>query len=245
VVVADFTDVTFNGEVDFADACFGGNVHGSKQTDSVLFTTAKFYCRTRSASFIGASFNALIDLVAIGQEKPLDILWKQIDGRIRPETERVYLFLEKNFSDLGHFEDMDSAYFARRVLQRRNSFKQGVGGWPGGVVATLLEWSCGYGVRPSRVIIFAAGIIGICGFLYVHPRAIRARNESQPTKFFSRLARGLLYSLDVFLPGIEVMSQSENWRSTGRFRYVVLVEKFIGWFMLSLFIVTFAARFLR
>jgi len=153
----------------------------------------------------------------------LDFSWKILNKKIDYDQilEPEYLALIENLKKLGQLDEADDCYQKYRNFSR---------------VAKKLGWSklidevafrsCGYGVRPSFVILW----IFICISIFAFP--------------FWLFNNSLLDSL--YLSGMTfTTSMPGNFSSAGNLKYAVVAERTVGTLLLSLFVVVLTKKLIR
>lgn len=104
----------------------------------------------------------------------------------------------------------------------------------------ILLWStCGYGEKPERVFIWAAGIITLSALIYfINGNIISVDNND-----VFGLSDSFYLSVVTFVTlgfGGPWYPDPESW-----IKYVVMAEGFIGAFFIALFVMTFGRRMMR
>ncbi len=240
----NFLDADFNGKADFASAEFNGKA-AFVWTDfngKADFTNADF---TREADFTYVQFNDEISF-ANSYFQTMFIEWEQIEGKF--EYNRLfYIRLTKNFKEMGQFEDADDAYYSYRVNKRR--IKEKWHDYPMSLLEFIfLDLSCGYGVKPERTIIFGLVLIFLFSCFYYQTGAIKERaNPGSKARFWD----AFYFSVNTFTtvgygdwyPTAECVRIKR--RKICSFRTLAMVEGFMGWFMMALFLVTLAKVWIR
>lgn len=224
---ADFTGANFKEPVTFLGAYFKGLAD---------FSQARFRVE---ADFIGSVFEDAVDFFHINAQTIL-ISWEQIKGKLKYDP-RAYSVLIKSFKDCGQYEDADDAYYEYRV-RKRERFKK----WyqPIRILELIvLDWTCGYGTKPSRAIIFSIGLIFIFSLVYMRNGAIRQRDrpEQSPENIRKRFGNSVYFSVNTF-----TTVGFGDWYPAKRCsKFMAMIEGFLGWIMLSLFLITLARTWIR
>lgn len=77
--------------------------------------------------------------------------------------------------------------------------------WASLILAFILKWTIGYGYRPWRPFWYVVVIVGLGYGLFAKGETVFVRTDGrEPTKGFSPF----FYSLDVFVPGVDLSQQT-------------------------------------
>lgn len=201
----------------FSDANFGRDVD---------FKLVKF---AGYSDFRGANFNGNADflLANLGNNTHFGKTnFKKIDGwdylKDGIFDGPMYIKLIKTFRDNEQFDDADNAYYQYRQVSQAK--KDGFS-W---VVDEIWRISSGYGVRPGNTILFGVLIILVFTLIYWS-----MGNVSIGDAFY--------FSITTF-----ASVQSKDWYPTDHYRKIAhVIERLLGWVILSLFIVTLANVMIR
>jgi uncharacterized protein YjbI with pentapeptide repeats len=233
---AEFGDNTlfkrthFFGIISFLGSIFLGRVEfdESEFKDSVDFIEVNFMgytnfdnCIFDKVANFGSSFlsdNSKLSLKYSSFDK-LFIPWKNIKCKLIFDGS-AYLALVKNYNNQGRFNDADDCYYQYRIKRspRLSGFNR--------ILDFLLFYFYGYGVRPKYPLIVMA------------------------TLFFMSI---LVYTLDgqastlisaVELSIITLFAQIPN-GLTGFSRWWSIMERILGWLLMSSFLVVLAKKTLR
>lgn len=217
---ANFWEAYFEEDVDFGSARFNGDV------------TFNFSVFRGDGYFNNAEFNKKFFLDRTKFSK-LEIKFESIKEALA-FSENTHLKLIENFKSLGWFNDADDCYFHYRQVNQK---EKGLG-WS--KLIDVFGWlSCGYGVRPDYTLWLSLTLIIVFGFFYWLGNGVRL-GFSNVTSKISR-SNALYYSAAVF-----VSQPHPRWHPNGEWwKYVVLIEKIMGWMLLALFIVTLGKVMIR
>ncbi len=231
--VADFSLCRFYGEyIQLLDSQFKGKVSfiGSIIKGRSDFRNNKF---DNIADFSKVTFN-IIDFSAARFKESLyltgitfsrfEVQWNTIEERLICD-DSVFLALIANFKNLGQFDDSDNCYYRykKRIQKRR-----GIGLRK--VIDLLSYISCGYGVRPFRTLCISMLLITIFALLFWYGRGIEGLQSIIEAFYYSALT-------------FTANSKSINW--IGIYKYIGLIEGFLGWLFMALFLVTLGRTWLR
>lgn len=246
---ADFQWATFNGAVTFEDATFNGYAN---------FIHVTF----KKAYFEGATFTK-IDFRYVDFDI-IEINWSQLKGKLI-YSGRLYQALIKNFKALEQFEDANDAYYEYRKI------KQSQKEWGDYTKYTdaFYKYVCGYGIKPLRPILSGIVIILVFSFGYYQTGAIKQtcskvfpktknifwklvdENMKHFLKNHKRYKNALYFSASTFIP-----LTYGNWYPTAkfleirkveicRFRTIAIAEAFLGWIIMTLFVISLTITWIR
>lgn len=242
--LAEFSKAVFLGKADFSFCRFFGesirllntqfydkvSFIGSKMKGTADFINNKF---NNTLDFSYVSFN-IVDFSASNFESHIyltgatftrvNVQWNAIQNQLSCD-DPVLLALVTNFRNLGQFDDSDKCYYLyRHRIQEQRSLGLRK-------VFDLLSWaSCGYGVRPFRPLFFSAFLITIFAILFWDGKGISGLQSVGDAFYYSSLA-------------FTANSKSIIW--IGIYKYIGLIEGFLGWFFMALFLVTLGRTWLR
>jgi len=162
---------------------------------------------------------------------------KDIDESELFSTRLTYLQLEKYFRENGQPDDQAHCYYRRKVIQRkiwkedkkiRSKFR-----WLGSL---LFDWLCGYGEEPLRIVIWAFIIIWFFGLLYFICDGISGNvvNPFWDSFYFSGLTFTTFGFGDLFPDPSSIVM-----------KIFIIIETFVGIFLIPLFIVSLTRRLMR
>jgi len=158
------------------------------------------------------------------------------------QAEEIYRNLRKHFESRGQF-DLAGVYYYREMLMRRHQMPRWTTKWR---LSWLMDYICGYGENPLRVVTFSLSFIFLCSLLYFmsginsEEGRIIYQVESGVVENFITFADCLYFSVVTFTTlGYGDLSPS------GLVRLIAAVEAFIGSFPLALFVVVFVKKMTR
>jgi len=150
---SDFNDIAnFNGDTFDKDAFFNDAVFNRYTS----FDNSQF---KGDAFFKDTTFQSKLSLTDTTYYK-LFIRWHNIEGSFVYD-DAAYMFLMKNFKDLGYFEDYDSCYFQYRKEHRSQPWP-GINDWEERARKFIdypLQWFYGYGTKPFYAFLWSLGIV--------------------------------------------------------------------------------------
>ncbi|MCJ7443944.1 MAG: hypothetical protein MUO26_05355 [Methanotrichaceae archaeon] len=135
--------------------------------------------------------------------------------------------LINNLKDHGQFADAKDCYYVYRK-QHKN-----------GLLDNLSWIFCGFGVRPEFTLVWAVLFVGFFGIVYqvskcTHESECPFRPIGSKTSSSNQsIVKSLYYSTLVFFH----THPPAYWHPAGRWKYVVVFEDILGWFLLALFVV--------
>jgi uncharacterized protein YjbI with pentapeptide repeats len=255
-----FQNVTFDGEVVFQDTVFNRkvNFYDSKFNHRVYFRYARFQKEIslrnanfkEKADFTNAKFNkgiCLEDLIA----EDVVLNWSQIERKLINHQQKKfdramkeYGFLKTLFEKQNNYKDMDRAYRMFKRMERKseklsltNPFK---------LMKKLfnfliLDLGSGYGTRPFNIALTTVIIILLFGIFYnfFNDQIIIDTQQSSPIK-------NLLFCIYFsFLSFVTLGAENLYADYAGWLKYVVAAQAFLGFFLMTLFVVTFTRKVIR
>jgi hypothetical protein len=225
----------------------------------VTFGTSTF---SGKAEFYDATFFEMLDLrFCKFQTDKSVMLWESLENHLVYHRQ-TYSDLIKIYQTRGDNDTRNEVYYRFRVEKRKNEIA------PFNPIR-FIEWifldlSCGYGVKPFRVIHYSFSIILLFTFFFLRNGAIIHRDsvsssnsKGYNTKKTERLRNAIYFSITTFTrlgfgdwypSSIHIIIQIPFLkRRIKLIRYTTLavIESFLGWFMLALFMVTLANVWLR
>jgi uncharacterized protein YjbI with pentapeptide repeats len=239
---ANFLGAKFNGGAIFVEALFNGDVN---------FMDAQF---SGGADFRGATFCGRINFT-ISKFDKLYVRWHEIKGSLFYDGP-TYLLLVRNFKMLELWDDAESCYYQyRRQAQINKSWHD----WS--KFLDVIAWiSCGYGVKvwPTIVWILVSAIVfallyglfnGITNIGYselysisINIAPIIIQNVS-PTEMY---AGGSSWSDYLYFSAATLTgSVPTGLHPIGAWKYAVMIERLIGYLLLTLFVVVLTKKMIR
>lgn len=155
----------------------------------------------------------------------LEVLWKNVKNKLEYDGS-AYLALVKNYNNLEWFEDADRCYYQYRCIRRKKCL-QGLE-W---AVDLIPWWFYGYGVRfyYPLVWLFVAYILSSIIYLWYG----QARFP------------GVLDLSAVILITTTQINGLDGGQLTGICRICSIIERILGWVLMSTFLVALAKKTLR
>jgi uncharacterized protein YjbI with pentapeptide repeats len=167
-----FDQVTFHDLVVFRKAQFEHATFSGRRAaifrDAVDFRKSQFQTADFSevvfqdADFTGATVTttlAITDTIY----KNLRVDWQEVAHVIEPRDDpEVFRRLEENFRDLKRLDCANGAYYQRKIAERQSKSPQ-----EQYLEMVLVDWICGYGVRPGNVVIVSTVLILLFTFCYL------------------------------------------------------------------------------
>jgi uncharacterized protein YjbI with pentapeptide repeats len=223
--IAEFSNVIFLGEANFSSCRFYGEHKGTASFWNDRFkSTANFSgVFFEIVNFSASHFEDNLNLTGAMFSR-FNVQWDIIKDKLICD-DSVLLALITNFRNLGQFDDSDNCYYR---YKKRIQEQRGIGLKK---ILDLLSFiSCGYGVRPFYTLYVSALLITFFALLFWFGDGIGGLQSSTDAFYYSALA-------------FTANSKSINW--IGIYKYVGLVEGFIGWLFMALFLVTLGRTWLR
>lgn len=163
---AVFIDVEFQDFVDFGDSKFENSVSlaGSNFERDVSFSQSAFpFAANPQASPNNAHGGKILPGLVLDNvrfQKPVNLEWNQLNGKLNTTDKGTWELLESSFKQTGNLEGKNEAMYKRRTLER-----QTLQGWANRI-NRFESYFWGYGVRPSRVVMWI--IVVFLGFTTVY-----------------------------------------------------------------------------
>lgn len=268
----DFKGARFSGEASFGATIFHGDADFSspdkwhtKFEDIINLHLANFKQRL---VVLNTDFS-WINLEGIAVSKDLFVLeWSQIENKVvepvweikgrncekvhyKPntllhnytfycrDTEKVkkqYLFLCNVFKANGQFGDADQAYYKYKKLDGILLKNKLAKSWN-----WVQDKICGYGTEPWKAIVTGLIIMAAFMFIYLPQNAISCGQEKQrDRKGYKRLLSALYFSVNTF-----TTVGTGDYYPNGKYRFFSMVEGFLGYIIMALFLVTMTAKIIR
>jgi uncharacterized protein YjbI with pentapeptide repeats len=250
-----FFNSTFNGDVKFLLSKFGQEAsfkstifNGSATFDNVefgpraQFSKAKF---RKSAGFNESKFNgyALFDgttfegtlFLKMAEYNKMFIRWKSISHLEFDDSS--FLLLIENFKKLGFWSDADECYYNYRL--ERNRYLSFIYR-PADLMLAILY---GYGKKPERPLIWFAITIFIFGLIFYIMGVVHKIGKK------ISIFDAIFFSAVNIASGTKTLgsyiSQPSEFEAVGRFQYLVVLEKFLGMLLFTMFLSALAGTVIR
>lgn len=239
-----FRDIDFNSSADFRSAKFDGPsfFEGTRFYRSTLFDSAqfsapsdfngtKFYgdlamnsTKISTMIFDGATFGPESRLfMAKADINRLMVKWSLIKDILVYDSS-AYLSLVKNYRDLGLSEADDCYYQFRTINQDLKSWG------PSKLLDFLADITCGYGVKADRPIVCSLILILISMMVLRLGDGLRHPSDmSKKTDIYDAIYYCFAIFFTIPLPDL---------RPVGRYRYVPVFLRAMGWTLFALLIAT-------
>ena len=151
-------------------------------------------------------------------------------------AEKTFRSLRIHFYHVGNYDAADSLYILEKLAQRKGwklLSKQG----PQKVFSLLFDFICGYGNKPSRVILWS-GVIIVCFSLLFY--SLQGIKSSSDAGYISTPVESIYFSIVTFATlGYGDFSPKPD------LMIIAAIEALIGALMIALFIVTLVQRMAR
>ncbi|HUU26953.1 MAG TPA: potassium channel family protein [archaeon] len=198
--------------------------------------------------------------------------WNQLINKIQPNMKdtlhfedysRIYIPFINNFKNIGQYEDEDDCYYKLKNIEKDFSLKSinsNPKTWFRPFFLILFKITCGYGVRPYNVLKCSIFIILFFTFLYYPLGPILERKKDKYLDYtfnydfrtkLQRFYDAFYFSVSKFTTvgyGDWYPSQEFfmicNFKII-RFRSIAILEGFIGWFLMALFIISLTIKYIR
>jgi hypothetical protein len=222
---AFFHQTIFDGTPDFADTEVKGNFQADAAQFNATYTLASLLnLKTGSAEFYGTKFRGgyLIDgfdYRDLTADDPIDLL------NHAQFSQDAYGKLESMFVRQGHEGAANQVYIAQKWREREYLSP------PAKIGNVLLYVLVGYGRRPWLAFVWGAVFVTIGCFVFR-----RREMEPQKPEYATRQYSAFWYSLDQFLPFVDLQSagvwqprQNSRWA-----RHYVPVHTLLGWILIPI-----------
>lgn len=187
------------------------------------------------ANFKFAQFGGNVDLTDIILHKKfyiygskfdrLEIKWTIIKNRIDFES-ATYRALIRNYRNLEWFSDANDCYYDyRKIMQDKES----------SIINKLMDYiawlSCGYGVRPGYTLFWIVALILACGTIYNWRKGLS--KTSSGWEYHSSIGDAIYFSANVLIGSV-----ASDYRPKRGCKHLVVIERFLGWLLLALLLLT-------
>lgn len=211
-------------DVQFADITFSGEAD---------FSRSKF----ENIYFYYTDFNSDVIFSEMDYER-MYVNWDEIKDKLVFDGP-AYLKLRQNFVFYEKYTDADDVYYAYQVERRKRNEEQNI-------FIKFVEWflfdiTCGYGVKPLNTLMFSVGVMLFFGGIYASPvNFTTLKREKNKTLDFWHLKEAFIFSLGVF-----TQSGYKNDDLEYMNHRLIMIEKIIGWFTLTLLVITLTNTMIR
>jgi len=244
---ANFSSAKFGGMSYFEGAYFAKNANfeNAEFDRYVNFNSVRF---EEDAVFKGTQFNR--DSYFTGTEfggnlnldnahfSALQIEWAAIKDHLL-YNDATYVALIKDYEGLGSFKDADDSYYQYRNENQARETSLGP------KLMDILAWlTCGYGVRPLHTVGFSIFVCLIFAIFYWASGVVskcKCALSSLEEFQSSPLVNSIYFSVMAFI----TPHASVEWRPSGNWKFVVLLEHILGWMIMALFLVTLGKVMIR
>jgi hypothetical protein len=270
--IAYFLDCTFSKNVSFVGTIFNSNVffiasnfEGNAIFQKTLFNKLLDLSGTtfnQRLVFWDSIFHKICFINIILNKELTSIEWKQVDNKVVSQylnmngndydSEKIieksytsksedvkyeYLILYDIFKSTGKYDDADKAYYMSKIIERTliKSRLERLKSW-------FLDVTYGYGTKPWNAIKVGIIIMLFFSFLYMFENAISSDHEKHKKRktLFRRLSSSIYFSANTF-----TTIGTGDYYPNGIFRFISMVEGFLGYIVMALFLVTMANQLLR
>jgi len=228
--------------------CFKLNLSGSSLMKANFDNANLHFADLRGCNLLGAKFknakleNVLWDseIIQEQQARLSDSEEEQID--LYQQSEEIYRNLRKICEEDGLFETAGNFFQSEMKMRRkqmpRNSMKR--------AISKIVEFSCGYGELPFRIIMLSFIIIAFFAFVFflsglqMGSEVISLSNSTTSYEFVFNFLNSLYFSVITFttLGYGDILP-------IGISKLFASIEALMGGFILALFVVTFVKKMTR
>lgn len=144
-----------------------------------------------------------------------------------------YRILKQYFMSTGRYDDASWAAFKEKQSERRQLLKDGNIAY---IPSLIMAFTCGYGERPQRIIIFSIAVILTYAILYYLTDAIGPLKIPRPITFWDCLYFSTVAFTTVGFGDITVKLKPF-------FEMLVATQAFLGVFVMGLFVYTLTRKY--
>jgi len=152
-------------------------------------------------------------------------------------AEESYCSAKMAYTEAGAYEEAGSMYYEEMVMKRMSLKKHSLKR----LVHYIYDLLCGYGEKPKNVVISWVVIIFSFALIYMFPSGLAYNGSLKiSNSFLARAFHSLYFSTITFA----TLGQS-NFEPKGYMRPFVMIEAFLGIFMIVLFVLVFGRKMMR
>lgn len=232
---ADFGFATFNCPSNFDFAFFNGSADFIcvKFVDPVSFVSANF---SGLANFNNADFDEInfsikyVNKISLSGSdyKELNVNWTYLKNSLVYDGP-AYVKLIRNFRNLAQLDYADDALYHYHVERRKNEEMDPSTKF----FDVFMQYTCEYGTSPELTIIWWIRIVVIFALFYFFWNAI-----SKPIDYLDGHQKVSFTDALFFSMSASLTMSYKEWYPKERYRSVPLIEGFLGWLLLTIFVVT-------
>jgi hypothetical protein len=251
-----FQELSFLGTVNFADTTFNGDTnfnqpqfYSSVDFSNIIFNNRSFFYMTRfenttnfqstifknSADFSGTIFKNSADFKRTKFGAGISFIGPEPPENIITDGDSCETFM-KYYESKTRYEDSDTIYYNYRKASQETKDLKSLSKW-----SDVLSWiSCGYGVRPFRIIYLGGFVVILCAFFYWRGPGIYKSTCVTEKKSIVSFWDALYFSTSTF-----TTLGSVDWYPRDNFRKLVTLEGLLGWIALGIFMATLTNILIR
>ncbi len=243
---------------------FGANFHEDANFELANFNEDADFTESQfkgDAFFVGATFNKVLNLTRTRYGR-LYIRYASIKKICDDET--ANRLLEENFKKLGLFDDANKLHYESRKERLMQFYL--IRHYPtinefGSHLLDFGAWTLyGYGVRPEFPLMWSVIIIMSSGVFFYTTNGVRKSTKKTESKRASCILcksmshadrkisfwEAINYSATAFTSGANsIFSSQSDFESIGKSRYVVTLERILGWIFFALFLTALGNSVIR
>jgi hypothetical protein len=246
----DFCNATFNKNADFMDVKFDGDADFGKAqfNEDVTFEEAQLegYALFEDAHF-GEKSHLCLNRTRYYK---LRLRWDNVNTQNFEADDEAYLYLIRNYRDMGWFEDANECYYEyMKNRECKGRFSD--------CINKVLFVSYGYGTKPEYSLIWSFGLIILFGIIW-DLSGIRAstldveKGDSEGNRRMRGIVKfidAIIFSAVVFLSGTKLFVDPPEYSDSSRaseslVRFFFTTERVLGMMLFFLFIFAVSASLL-
>lgn len=264
-----FLNVLFEGSVWFSHCKFHEDTSfkGSTFRAEGVFNNAKFDKMAEFEGVAGDRFVSFLQVVPSAETSfifsntsinKITIYRETLENHIGyhkeknwKKAQKEYGLLKNNFNEINEYDDEDWAYLWEKRCERYQvpvswrSPKQTISKFVNWLV---LDTLCGYGTKPINTLISAATIIFTFALIYFGLNQIQPHfgtdNPEILTAEYNSLQQCIFFSFKVFT-ATEIPSVEPRIYPLHPIHVLILIESFLGIFMITILVIAFSRKVIR
>jgi tetratricopeptide (TPR) repeat protein len=159
------------------------------------------------------------------------------NSRMWVEAEESYCNAKMVYGEAGAYEDSGKMYYDEMLMKRLRMRKWSVK-W---FMSYIYDLLCGYGEKPKNIVISSFVIIAIFSLIYLFPSGLKYSGTLDASdSFLVRAFNSLYFSTLIF-----ATLGYNDFEPKGYMRPFIMIEAFLGIFMIVLFVLVFGRKMMR
>jgi len=240
--IADFGGAQFRRKVDFTNASF--KYINLKQVQFNWLELKWEQVGRKKLIFGSLTLKGInVEKEYLTEEEFNHLFQNRVDVDLS-EKHRQYDILKGIFLKQGDFESTDKCYYDWKQIERKESdINLNPETWIVKIFHYLNWFSCGYGVKPIRTLLFASVLIFFFGLIYTILNSsftldlsLISRDNILVNSFLDNIEYSFLVFMN-FTSDVSMLGPS--------LKLLFLIERILGWITLLLFVTTYTRIMLR